>query len=71
VGCGCRGLDAIMAQAAVEPALNGGSLIGRQPVVPRMKRKTPSELRVMMPLFPLHFRFRECLLCCHCEHAVG
>ncbi|ONM02207.1 hypothetical protein ZEAMMB73_Zm00001d031118 [Zea mays] len=34
-----------MAQAAVEPALNGGSLIGRQPVVPRMKRKTPSELR--------------------------
>lgn len=45
MGCGCRGLDAIMAQAAVEPALNGGSLIGRQPVVPRMKRKTPSELR--------------------------
>ncbi|KAJ1266483.1 hypothetical protein BS78_08G154200 [Paspalum vaginatum] len=34
-----------MAQAAVESALNGGSLIGRQPVVPRMKRKTPSELR--------------------------
>lgn len=34
-----------MAQAAVEPALNVGSLIGRQPVVPRMKRKTPSELR--------------------------
>lgn len=34
-----------MAQAAVEPALNGGSMIGRQPVVPRMKRKTPSELR--------------------------
>jgi len=34
-----------MAQAAVESALNGDSLIGRQPVVPRMKRKTPSELR--------------------------
>lgn len=38
-------MDAIMAQAAVESALNGDSLIGRQPVVPRMKRKTPSELR--------------------------
>ncbi|XP_066359474.1 uncharacterized protein [Miscanthus floridulus] len=34
-----------MAQAAVESALNGDSLIGRQPAVPRMKRKTPSELR--------------------------
>ncbi|XP_062204223.1 uncharacterized protein LOC133906360 isoform X2 [Phragmites australis] len=34
-----------MAQAAVESALNGDSLIGRQTVVPRMKRKTPSELR--------------------------
>ncbi|XP_062203291.1 uncharacterized protein LOC133905501 isoform X2 [Phragmites australis] len=34
-----------MAQAAVESALSGGSLIGRQTVVPRMKRKTPSELR--------------------------
>ncbi|CAL4897621.1 unnamed protein product [Urochloa decumbens] len=34
-----------MAQAAVESALNGDSLIGRQGLVPRMKRKTPSELR--------------------------
>ncbi|TVU48961.1 hypothetical protein EJB05_00248 [Eragrostis curvula] len=34
-----------MAQAAVESALNGDSLIGRQPALPRMKRKTPSELR--------------------------
>nr|CAB3462676.1 unnamed protein product [Digitaria exilis] len=34
-----------MAQAAVESALNGDSLIGRQAGVPRMKRKTPSELR--------------------------
>jgi hypothetical protein len=50
-------LDAIMAQGAIEPALNGDSLIG--PVVPRMKRKTPSELRVLMLLFPSHFRFRE------------
>jgi hypothetical protein len=43
-----------MAQAAVESALNGDSLIGRQQgVVPRMKRKTPSELRVM----PFDFSF--------------
>jgi hypothetical protein len=36
-----------MAQAAVESALNGDSLlIRRQSVAPRMKRKTPSELRV-------------------------
>ncbi|RLN30802.1 protein downstream neighbor of Son [Panicum miliaceum] len=34
-----------MAQAAVESALNGDSLIGRQAGLPRMKRKTPSELR--------------------------
>jgi len=34
-----------MAQAAVESALNGDSLIGRQAGVARMKRKTPSELR--------------------------
>ncbi|PVH63240.1 hypothetical protein PAHAL_3G503100 [Panicum hallii] len=34
-----------MAQAAVESALNGDSFIGRQAGVPRMKRKTPSELR--------------------------
>lgn len=47
-----------MAQAAVESALNGDSLIGRQPVVPRMKRKTPSELRVMMPIFPSPFMFK-------------
>lgn len=38
-------MDATMAQAAVESALNGDSLIGRQLAVPRMKRKTPSELR--------------------------
>ncbi|KAG2630851.1 protein downstream neighbor of Son-like [Panicum virgatum] len=34
-----------MAQAAVESALNGDSLIGRQAGVPKMKRKTPSQLR--------------------------
>ncbi|KAL6643880.1 hypothetical protein ACP70R_018646 [Stipagrostis hirtigluma subsp. patula] len=34
-----------MAQAAVESAVNRDSLIGRQTLVPRMKRKTPSELR--------------------------
>ena len=52
-------MDVTMAQAAVESALNGDSLIGRQPVVPRMKRKTPSELRVITPLFPLLSRFKE------------
>jgi len=57
-GCGGRGLDATMAQDAVESALNGDSLIGRQPAVLRMKRKTPSELRVMTPLFPSNFKFR-------------
>ena len=59
MGCGGRGLDVTMAQAAVESSLNGDSLIGRQPVVPRMKRKTPSELRVITPLFPLLSRFKE------------
>ncbi|XP_047050245.1 protein downstream neighbor of Son-like isoform X1 [Lolium rigidum] len=34
-----------MAQAAVESAVSGGALIGRPAEVPRMKRKTPSELR--------------------------
>ncbi|KAF0892880.1 hypothetical protein E2562_018662 [Oryza meyeriana var. granulata] len=34
-----------MAQAAVQSSLNGDSLIGRTVGVPRMKRKTPSELR--------------------------
>ncbi|KAK3137062.1 hypothetical protein QOZ80_5BG0447170 [Eleusine coracana subsp. coracana] len=34
-----------MAQAAVESALSGDALIGRASVAPRMKRKTPSELR--------------------------
>ncbi|KAG8092845.1 hypothetical protein GUJ93_ZPchr0012g20122 [Zizania palustris] len=34
-----------MAQAAVQSSLNGDSLIGRTAGVPRMKRKTPSELR--------------------------
>ncbi|XP_047046319.1 uncharacterized protein LOC124651248 [Lolium rigidum] len=34
-----------MAQAAVESAVSGGTLIGRPAEVPRMKRKTPSELR--------------------------
>jgi hypothetical protein len=43
--------DLIMAQAAVESAVSGGVLIGRPTEVPRMKRKTPSELRVM-PLSP-------------------
>jgi hypothetical protein len=46
-------LDVIMAQGAVEPALNGDSLIG--PVVPRMKRKTPSELRVFDASLPFTF----------------
>jgi hypothetical protein len=50
--CGGRGSDGIMAQAAVESALNGDSLLTRrQSVAPRMKRKTPSELRVT-PLLP-------------------
>ncbi|VAH64787.1 unnamed protein product [Triticum turgidum subsp. durum] len=34
-----------MAQAAIESAVSGGALIGRPAGVPRMKRKTPSELR--------------------------
>jgi hypothetical protein len=34
-----------MAQAAVQSSLNGDLLIGRAAGVPRMKRKTPSELR--------------------------
>ncbi|KAL5206536.1 hypothetical protein ABZP36_034745 [Zizania latifolia] len=34
-----------MAQAAVQPSLNGDSFIGRTAGAPRMKRKTPSELR--------------------------
>ncbi|XBH67035.1 hypothetical protein VPH35_095478 [Triticum aestivum] len=34
-----------MAQAAVEPAASGGAFIGRPAEAPRMKRKTPSELR--------------------------
>uniref|UniRef100_A0ACD5ZST8 Uncharacterized protein n=1 Tax=Avena sativa TaxID=4498 RepID=A0ACD5ZST8_AVESA len=34
-----------MAQAAVESAARGGALAGRPAEVPRMKRKTPSELR--------------------------
>uniref|UniRef100_A0A0E0MPQ8 Uncharacterized protein n=1 Tax=Oryza punctata TaxID=4537 RepID=A0A0E0MPQ8_ORYPU len=34
-----------MAQAAVQSSLNGDLLIGRGAGVPRMKRKTPSELR--------------------------
>jgi hypothetical protein len=56
-----------MAQAAVESAVSGGALIGRPAEVPRMKRKTPSELRVM-PL--LHFVLclsNPCLFSCHCS----
>ncbi|CAM0948704.1 unnamed protein product [Alopecurus aequalis] len=34
-----------MAQVAVESAVSGGAFIGRPGEVPRMKRKTPSELR--------------------------
>ncbi|KAM3271578.1 hypothetical protein ACQJBY_042025 [Aegilops geniculata] len=34
-----------MAQAAVEPAASGSAFIGRPAEAPRMKRKTPSELR--------------------------
>ncbi|XP_037432073.1 uncharacterized protein LOC119298873 isoform X1 [Triticum dicoccoides] len=34
-----------MAQAAVEPAASGGAFIQRPAEAPRMKRKTPSELR--------------------------
>lgn len=46
-GCGARRLEATMAQAAVQSSLNGDLLIGRAAGVPRMKRKTPSELRVI------------------------
>jgi hypothetical protein len=40
-----------MAQAAVDSALRGDSLTRRPSVLPRMKRKTPSELRVT-PFLP-------------------
>jgi hypothetical protein len=49
-----------MAQAAVESAVSGGALIGRPAEVPRMKRKTPSELRVM-PMSPLVYVSSICL----------
>jgi myo-inositol catabolism protein IolC len=47
-----EGLDAVMAQAAVKSAVSRGTLIGRPAELPGMKRKTPSELRVM-PLLSL------------------
>lgn len=42
-----------MAQVAVESAVSGGALIGRPAEVRMMKRKTPSELRVMPLSVPL------------------
>jgi hypothetical protein len=50
-----------MVQAAVESAVSRGALIGRPAEVPRMKRKTPSELRVNS--FVLHsFMYLQSML---------